>query len=604
MRHHGAVSRGWGASAASTRLIRLFYATDSRLTVALVAMTVARGLFFPLLTLASGVLVGALRDGRPVTVPLTIVIGAFAGRRILDPLLAQVSALLTRRVDEELITRTMREMIAPVGMAHLEDPELRDRVTQAQGAVTAVSPGEAATRLPTVWVDWIQGALALAIVAHSYPLLAIALLASYLIAYRIARKHWHEVTLVLYHRTDDLRRSYYLRTLALTGDAAKEIRVFGLGSWLVQEYRSGWLTVMRSVWGERDEAWLTMLGATLLVSLVEAGTLILLAHDAASRAVSLALAVATAQAIIGASRLSIYHEHHWVMGEAVHALDMIDSLHETPIVGGVEAGGAHDATGKPTRSLRFENVHFTYPGAVTPVFSGLDLEVKAGSSLAIVGQNGAGKTTLIKLLTRLYDPTDGRITVDGNDLCDLDVASWRRQIAAVFQDHVQFELTARDNVAFGRSDLDWTDADLDRVAVSAGAQHLIARLSHGWDTVLSREYSDGTQLSGGEWQRLALARAMLAVHAGAGVLVLDEPTSAMDVRGEAEIYDRFLELTRGLTTIVVSHRFSTVRRADRIVVIEHGRLLEDGDHDALMALDGRYAHMYRLQAARFQDHRP
>jgi ATP-binding cassette subfamily B protein len=218
----------------------------------------------------------------------------------------------------------------------------------------------------------------------------------------------------------------------------------------------------------------------------------------------------------------------------------------------------------------------------------------------VVGGNGAGKTTLVKLLARLYEPTGGRITVDGVDLRDLDPVAWQRRVAAIFQDFVPYKLTAADNVAFGALHVPRTPERLDRAAAAAGAAGVVARLPHGWDTVLSRQFEGGTDLSGGEWQRLALARAVYAVHAGAGVLVLDEPTAALDVRGEAEVYDRFLELTRGLTTIVVSHRFSTVRRADRIVVIEGGRVVEDGSHDDLVAAGGRYAVMYELQAARFR----
>lgn len=586
---------------ATIRLLRMFAGIDNRLTVLLTVLTVVRGLFFPVLTLATGALVGALNAKSSPTIPLLVVVSAFAVRRVLDPVAEDLGTMLARRVDEALNEQVMAAMTGPAGMAHVEDPLVRDKIAQIQGALTTATPGDAAVRMIYVWSDWLQGGLSLALVAFSYPLLALLLLATYVIGHRVARDHWAHVTLILYGRTDDLRRAYYLRTLALTGTAAKETRVFGLAPWLVNQYREGSLAVMRSIWADRNEAWLRFLGSTLLIAAAEVATLILLARDAARGDVGVGTAVAVATAAIAAARLATYQDGHWVMGEAVRSLDLLAELTSLPSAGAVSGLGRVGAQGAPVREIRFEGVHFTYPGSSAPVFAGLDLCVDAGRSLAIVGENGAGKTTLIKLLAGLYEPTAGRITVDGVDLREIDLLSWRRRLAAVFQDYVQFELSARENVAFGASSRQWSDEELDEVAASAGATTLLGRLADGWDTALSREVTGGTQLSGGEWQRLALARAMLAVRAGAGVLILDEPTAAMDVRGEAEIYDRFLELTRGLTTIVVSHRFSTVRRADRIVVVEHGVVVEDGDHHSLLLSGGRYARMYRLQAARFLD---
>jgi len=265
------------------------------------------------------------------------------------------------------------------------------------------------------------------------------------------------------------------------------------------------------------------------------------------------------------------------------------------------ATGDASADGLPRHGVRFEGVTFAYPGSSTPVLDGFDLELRAGESLAIVGSNGAGKTTLVKLLARFYEPTSGRITVDGIDLRDVDADGWQQRIAAIFQDFTRYALTARENVGLGAPSLLDDDEALRDAAARAGALDLIEGLASGWDTVLSRQVEGGAELSGGEWQRLALARAMLAVRAGAGILVLDEPTANLDARAETELYDRFLELTRGVTTIVISHRFSTVRRADRIVVVRGGRVVEAGTHDELVALGKRYARMFRLQAARFSE---
>jgi ATP-binding cassette, subfamily B, bacterial len=235
-------------------------------------------------------------------------------------------------------------------------------------------------------------------------------------------------------------------------------------------------------------------------------------------------------------------------------------------------------------------VTFSYPGAAEPVLAGFDLTIPAGSSLAIVGQNGAGKTTLAKLLCRLYDPQGGSIEVDGSDLRELDIDAWRRRVTAVFQDFVRLELSLRENVAPGGAPDDVVRAAL----ADAGAADLATL-----DTVLARGYAGGTDLSGGQWQRVALARALCAVRLGAGVVLLDEPTAQLDVRGEAAIFERVLAATRGVTTILISHRFSTVRHADRICVLEGGRVIELGSHAELMALRGRYRTMFDLQAARF-----
>jgi ATP-binding cassette, subfamily B, bacterial len=248
----------------------------------------------------------------------------------------------------------------------------------------------------------------------------------------------------------------------------------------------------------------------------------------------------------------------------------------------------------PAREIRFRDVTFSYPSSAADgaslVLDHLDLTIPAGSSVAIVGLNGAGKTTLAKLLCRLYDPQSGRIEIDGIDLREFAIDAWRRRVSAVFQDFVRFEWPLRDNVApSGAPD------DVIRAALEAAGASTLASL----DTILSRSYADGTELSGGQWQRVALSRALCAVHMGAGIVLLDEPTAQLDVRGEAEIFDRILAATRHCTTILISHRFSTVRHADRICVIEHGRVVEAGTHDELMAAGGRYRTMFNLQAERF-----
>jgi ABC-type multidrug transport system fused ATPase/permease subunit len=253
--------------------------------------------------------------------------------------------------------------------------------------------------------------------------------------------------------------------------------------------------------------------------------------------------------------------------------------------------GTATAAKVPAREIRFRGVTFAYPGGAS-ILDRFDLTIPAGTSLAIVGQNGAGKTTLAKLLCRFYDPQSGAIEADGIDIRSFAIDAWRARVTAVFQDFVRLERPLRDNVAPAGA----PDRAILVALEAAGA----ARLA-GLDTVLARGYEGGTDLSGGQWQRVALARALCAVEMGARIVVLDEPTAQLDVRGEAEVFGRLLAATRACTTILISHRFSTVRQADRICVLEHGRVVELGTHDELMARGGRYRTMFDLQAQRFQD---
>jgi ABC-type multidrug transport system fused ATPase/permease subunit len=279
----------------------------------------------------------------------------------------------------------------------------------------------------------------------------------------------------------------------------------------------------------------------------------------------------------------------WALDGAAAPVAAVLRLEPAMRPAGALVSGDRSADGTPAQAIRFRDLTFAYPGG-QPVLEHFDLTIPAGSSLAIVGQNGAGKTTLAKLLCRLYDPQSGAIEIDGVDVRELDLVSWRSRVAAVFQDFMRLELPLRDNVAPAGAPDEAVRAALE----SAGATDLAAL-----DTVLSRGYDGGTDLSGGQWQRIALARALAAVRLGAGVVLLDEPTAQLDVRGESEIFDRLLAATRHCTTILISHRFSTVRHADRICVLEHGRVIELGTHDELMARGGRYRTMFDLQAQRF-----
>ena len=317
-----------------------------------------------------------------------------------------------------------------------------------------------------------------------------------------------------------------------------------------------------------------------------------MAADAAAGRLGVAQVVTFLSAAASTSMIA-FGGLSWALDSAAAPAGAVLRLREAMRPAGALTCGNHAAEGMPAREIRFRNLRFTYPRTDALVLDTFDLTIPAGSSLAIVGQNGAGKTTLAKLLCRLYDPQNGSIEIDGIDLRALDLDAWRARVAAVFQDFIHFELPLRDNVSPSGNA---PDKAIQAALAKAGAADLA-----GLDTVLARGYEGGTELSGGQWQRIALARALCAVNLGAGIVLLDEPTAQLDVRGEAEIFERILAATRHATTILISHRFSTVRHADRICVLEHGKVVELGTHEELMAAGGRYHTMFELQASRFDE---
>jgi ATP-binding cassette subfamily B protein len=398
------------------------------------------------------------------------------------------------------------------------------------------------------------------------------------------------------------RESAYLADLALRPGAAKELRLFGLADWVRGRYRERWLAAVAPSWvADRRSVVAEVARLYVVGALAGAGAVALAGHAAIDGELSvgqLAVVAQSAFTVLALAQTNAYADQQLLFGMvAVPALRRFE--HATAALAQAAAGAPAD--GMPAREIRCEGLRFAYPGSGREVLRGLDLSIRAGESLAIVGLNGAGKTTLVKLLAGLYEPTGGRIAIDGSDLAALDARAWRRRIAVIFQDFVRYELPARENIRFGALHHGGGDEAIDRVAALAGAGAPLAALPLGLDTTLARGYEGGADLSGGEWQRVALARALYAVDAGASVLVLDEPTANLDVRAEAALFDRFLELTAGVTTILISHRFSTVRHADRICVLEHGRVGEQGSHAELVAAGGRYAELFRLQAARFDD---
>jgi ABC-type multidrug transport system fused ATPase/permease subunit len=576
------------------KFLAVFSKAARRLSIAWWSFILLRGLLPPMFAIAMGALVGAVQRGGSIRAPLVALGLVFVAMNALGPVHGTVGSLLGARSGAWLHDRLMEACVEPAGLAHLERSDLGDELARArefdQGIVAP--PLEAALPYIANGFAEVWGGLASAALLASYRWWA-----GLALALAWSSTHWllkDSAMWRIYDKegvTTQRRHVEYAYRLAVESTGAKEMRLFGLADWAVERFtrlRRGLTDVL---YRERR---LRSRGLSWSLLLIGAANVIVfgaLARDAVAGTLHLERLVIYAYAAIGVSAVGFGDFDWWFRGSAQPIPRLLD-LGGKMLEAGAVPNGTRPADGLPVREIRFEHVHFTYPTTGVTVLEGFDLRIPAGTSLAIVGPNGAGKTTLAKLLCRLYDPQDGAVLVDDVELRSFDVESWRSRIAAVFQDFVRYELPLRDNVAPHGA----PEHEVARALEGAGAADLASV-----DTILSRAYQGGTDLSGGQWQRVALARALCAVQLGAGVVILDEPTAQLDVRGEAEIFDRILEATRDVTTILISHRFSTVRHADRICVLEHGRVVELGSHDELMSLQGRYRTMFDLQASRFYE---
>jgi ABC-type multidrug transport system fused ATPase/permease subunit len=564
---------------------------DARLALTWWSVVLLHGILPALFAIAMGMLVGAVQRGDSLTGPLGIIGVVFVLLQVLTPIQTAVSHNLGDRTAAFLYDRLTEMCVRPPGVAHLEDPALAADLTVARDFDLGMTGPPLSYSMDFIagGLVGLIGGLAAAVVLFGFAWWAPIVLAGAWLA-----THWllRESAVWRDRNTDDVRRAQrdadYAYRLAVDPPASKELRLFGLVGWTIERFierrtRLHQLQYEATRLRERPVAW-----SLLLVIAANIAVFWSLASAAADGLVNLGQLVIYAQCAVGTSLIA-FGGLNWALDGASAPVAAVHRLGPAMTSAGQLTSGRNATVGVPAREIRFRQVTFAYPGSAK-VLDGFDLTIPAGSSLAIVGQNGAGKTTLAKLLCRLYDPQHGAIEVDGADLRDLDLISWRSRLAAVFQDFIRLELPLRDNVAPGGA----PDHVVLEALDAAGAGNL-ARL----DTVLARGYEGGTDLSGGQWQRVALARALAAVKTGAAVVLLDEPTAQLDVRGEAEIFERLLSQTHHCTTILISHRFSTVRHVDRICVLEHGKVVELGTHTELMALHGRYRTMFDLQAQRF-----
>ncbi|GAA4975767.1 ABC transporter ATP-binding protein [Actinoplanes utahensis] len=572
-------------------------------TVLIVAHTVA-AVSPAALALATGGLVATMTGTGGVT------LSAGAGRMLLvfaALLLAEQAAEMTREITDRLaadeIDRRVRRRVrrlaaAPPGIEHLESPGFADDALRASdngsGGWGTRSAGTAATGQIRLLFRWGCALVSAGLLAAYFPVLAAGLVLGSLLMRAIVRQQWIGVVEVWDDLVPEERRGGYWADLAAGPAAAKEVRLFGLGGWVIEQRRISERVRLLAT-GTAGRAMLRRQGYVLTPTFLLAASALLVPGLAAARGqitvAALATCLGAAWGVFRVAGVGLEAFDIEYGAGAVRALDRLERRH-LPRSAVTAGGGRAAGSGPPL--IRFEGVAFGYPGADRPTLRGLNLDIRPGEVIGVVGVNGAGKTTMIKLLAGLYRPDTGRITVDGADLADHDVHAWRRRITVVFQDFIRYPLSIRDNIALGAADHPPLPA-----GTVAGLAGDIGR--DDLEVPLSRGRTGGTDLSGGQWQRLAFARALYAVRCGRDVVVLDEPTAHLDVRAESEFFDRMVAEVRGATVLLISHRLSTIRNADRIVLIDGGRIAATGTHDELLAAGGAYAGLFRLQAARFAE---
>jgi ABC-type multidrug transport system fused ATPase/permease subunit len=575
---------------------------DRPMAAAWWVMLGARGLLPACFSVVTGVLVAAVQHRASLAAPLVVVGVVFILMQVLGPLHTSLSANLGDRTAAWLYDELTSACVAVPGIGHLEDPELAKDLQVARDFDRGMTAPPLSTSLDFIasgLMDMVAG------LAQACVLFGFAWWASPVLAGAWLATHWllRESAVWKDRNTDEVRQAQrdadYAFRLAVDPPAAKEVRIFGLPDWVLERFLTSRRHLHRLQYEATRMRERSVLASLAIVLAANGLVLWMLGSAALDHRLSLGALVAYASAVAGASMIA-FGGLNWALDGAAAPVAAVARLKAAMSKAStITERGNNPADGLPQQNIAFRDVTFAYPAAPgRPVLRNFSLEIPAGSSLAIVGQNGAGKTTLAKLLCRLYDPQSGAIEADGTDLRDLDLESWRRRVTAVFQDFTRFELTVRENVVPRQTADGLASGALDD-AIRAALDEAGATDLASLDTPLAKGYAGGTDLSGGQWQRVALARALASVRLGAGLVLLDEPTAQLDVRGEMEIFERILAATRQCTTILISHRFSTVRHADRIAVIEDGQVVELGSHDELMQLRGRYWRMFSLQAQRF-----
>jgi ATP-binding cassette subfamily B protein len=599
----GAARHGFQTTLVSTRrALRLVWTTHRPLTLVLAVGTLLGGLLPAVIAWVGKELIDAIllasrttHDATDVipwlVIELVLVVLLAANQRLLTIARSLLRALLGHRVNVLILEKALQ-----LELLHFEDSELYDRMTRARREASSRPLG-----LVTKTFDIFQHLLSLgsyALLLADFSLLAVLILVvAGLPAFFSEARFARDAFRLFNWRTPETREQAYLETVIAREDHVKEVKLFGLGRKLLDRYIAIFrklfkedrdLTIRRGLWA---------LGLGILATLAFYGAYVWVALETVAGTVT--LGSMTMYLVVfkqGQSTLSAMLTAIGGLYEDNLYLSSLYELLDEPVP--PPPGDASDDGPAPADGLRFEDVSFTYPGADRPALEGVSFHLPPGSKLAIVGENGSGKTTLVKLLARFYTPSAGRITYQGRDLADWDPDAYRQRIGVIFQDFARYQMRVGENIGAG----DARGFDDPERWVEAAAKGLAApfidEMPKGYETQLGRWFRDGRELSLGQWQKIALSRAFM--RKDADILVLDEPTASMDAGAEIQVFERFRELTKDQIAIVISHRFSTVRMADQILVLDHGRVLEDGTHAELVARGGRYATLFELQAAGYR----
>jgi ATP-binding cassette subfamily B protein len=593
-----------GAFTGLPRVLKLVWSTSWLLTLALGLLNLLQG-FTPAvsvvitkLVIDSVVLGIRLHSARPVFLPVGLQLAILLFGNLLSTLSNIVQQLLQDRVSNK-IQLMILEKANTLDLAFFEDHEFYDKLREAADQssykpVTMISSTFALLRtlvtLFSMLFLLLQLAWWLAIVALVVPI------PSFISSTKYGWRAYHQMR----RQSPERRVMAYFNMIMTTDSPNKEIKLFTLGNFFIKRFKELAEKFYRENRAIVTRRYLMNLVWTGLTGLANSAIYLYVALQAVAGRVTLGgLSLYTQTALQTGqnfqnllSGISDTYENNLYVNNVFEFLEyepkIVSPQYPKPLV---------LAEGQQGLAIEFRNVSFTYPGKKEAALKHVSFTIKAGEAIALVGRNGAGKTTMVKLLTRLYDPDEGEILINGHNIKEYDLRALREQVGVIFQDYMTYYLKARENIGVGRI-AEIEDRELvTSAARKSGANAVIEKLDNGYETMLGKWFKDGTQLSGGEWQKVALARAFMR---DASILILDEPTSSLDARAEYEIFSQFRTLTEGKTAIFISHRFSTVRLADRIFVIENGGILENGSHEELMALNGRYAELFNLQAEAYR----